>query len=128
MKNTISICLLIVTLFFSQAYAQQLTASETIAGIGATLQKVTDGRVEVVGLIPNAPAERAGLAIGDALIQVQSLPGSAAVDIRSLPLADIVAMIRGPAGIPVVVSYIRENSELTVLSILREEFEVSDEE
>ncbi len=70
--------------------------TETIVGIGATLGKLADGSIQIIGLIPNSPAEHSGLAKDDFIIEVKSLPNSPVVDVRSLPLADVVALIRGP--------------------------------
>lgn len=79
-------------------------------------------------LIPNAPAEHAGLAVGDIILEVKSLPNSTVVDIRNLPLSEIVGLIRGPIGIPVEISLRRGNSVPKVLSIIRDKFEVEDGE
>jgi C-terminal processing protease CtpA/Prc len=66
MKKIIGLCLLAATFFTSGVYAQEAYKTETIVGIGATLEKLADGRVQVDALIPNAPAERAGVAVGGA--------------------------------------------------------------
>lgn len=128
MKNIIAIYLLAASLFTSASYAQNAYKTETIVGIGATLEKLPDGTIHVVSLIPNAPAENSGMASGDIIVAVKSLPDSVVVDVRSLDLADVVALIRGPVGVPVELTYTRGQSGLILLSIVREPFEVDDGE
>jgi C-terminal processing protease CtpA/Prc len=128
MRNLIGVCFLISSLFVSSVHAQETYKTETIVGIGATLEKLADGSVQIIGLIPNSPAEHSGLAKGDLIMEVKSLPNSPVVDVRSLPLADVVALIRGPVGVPVEISFVRGNSESAVLSIIRAVIEVDDGE
>lgn len=128
MRNLIGLCVFISSLFVSSVHAQETYKTETIVGIGATLEKLVDGSVQIIGLIPNSPAEHSGLAKGDFIIEVKSLPNSSVVDVRSLPLADVVALIRGPVGVPVEISFVRGGSEPTVLSITRAVIEIDDGE
>lgn len=128
MKNIIALCLFATSLFTAFSYAQDAYKTETIVGIGATLEKLQDGTVHVVSLIPNAPAEHAGLESGDIIVAVKSLPNSAVIDVRSLDLADVAGLIRGPVGVPVEITYTRGQSGLILLSIVREPFEVDDSE
>lgn len=126
MKIIIGLCFLAATLFATASHAQEVCKTETIVGIGATLEKLPDGTVQIDGFIPNAPAEHSGLAIGDLIVAVKSLPTSTAVDVRSLSLPDVVALIRGPIGVPVELAYMRGQSGPAVLSIVREQFHVDD--
>lgn len=126
MKKIIGLCFLAATLFATASHAQEVYKTETIVGIGATLEKLPDGTVQVDGFIPNTPAERSGLAVGDLIVAVKSLPTSTAVDVRSLSLPDVVALIRGPIGVPVEIAYMRGQSGPTVVSIVREKFDVDD--
>jgi C-terminal processing protease CtpA/Prc len=124
MTKIIGLCLFAATLFTTVSYAQEIDKTETIIGIGATLEKLPDGTVEVDALVPKAPAEHSGLAVGDIILEVKSLPNSLVVDVRALSLPDIVELIRGPVGVPVEISFRRGNSGVTVLSIVREKFDV----
>ncbi|MEN0059523.1 MAG: PDZ domain-containing protein [Bdellovibrio sp.] len=128
MRNLIGLFFLFSSLFISSVHAQEAYKTETIVGIGATLEKLEDGSIQIMGLIPNSPAEHSGLAKGDFIIEVKSLPNSQVVDVRNLPLVDVVALIRGPVGVPVEISFVRGNSEPTVLSIIRAVIEVDDGE
>jgi C-terminal processing protease CtpA/Prc len=126
MKKIIVLYILATTVFTSVAYAQEAYGTETLIGIGATLEKQADGTILVDALISNAPAEHAGLAIGDIIEEVKSLPNGAFVSIHNLPLDSIVALIRGPLGVPVEILFTRGNSEPIDLSIVREKFDVND--
>jgi C-terminal processing protease CtpA/Prc len=128
MRKLIGLCFLVTSLLSLGAQAHEAYKTETITGIGATLEKLADGSIQINGLIPNSPAEHSGLAKGDFIIEVKSLPNSAVVDVRTLPLADVVALIRGPVGVPVELSFVRGNSLPTVISIIREVIEVDDGE
>jgi C-terminal processing protease CtpA/Prc len=126
MKTIIGIFFLAATMFATSSHAQEIYKIESIVGIGATLEKLPDGTVQVDALIPNAPAEHSGLAVGDIIVEVKSLPTSAAVDVRRLSLHDIVALIRGQIGVPVEISYMRGQAGPTVLTIVREKFDIDD--
>ncbi|MBL7544129.1 MAG: PDZ domain-containing protein [Bdellovibrionaceae bacterium] len=124
MRNLIGLCFLVSSLFVSSVHAQESYKTETIVGIGATLGKLADDSIQIIRLIPNSPAEHSGLAKDDFIIEVKSLPNSPVVDVRSLPLDDVAALIRGPAGVPVEISFVRGSSEPTVLSITRTVIEI----
>lgn len=126
MRNLIGVCFLISSLIVSTVQAQETFKTDTIVGIGAALEKLADGSVQIIGIVPNSPAEHSGLAKGDFIIEVKSLPNSPVVDVRSLPLADVVALISGPVGVPVEISFVRGNSEPTILSITRAVIEIDD--
>jgi C-terminal processing protease CtpA/Prc len=124
MKNIIGLGLVVTTFFVSASFAQQTYKTETLVGIGATLEKIPEGPVRVDALITNAPAERAGMEVGDLIYGVKSLPASAMVDIRNLQLPDIVDLIHGPLGVPVEITFERAGSQPITLSIVREKFDV----
>lgn len=128
MKTFKTLSLAVITFLCVGAGAQQLFAPVRIVGIGAILQQLSDGTIQVTGLIPSAPAVKAGIAVGDEILEVKSLPGSSLVAVRSLPLADVVALIRGPVGVPVELLIQRGGSEILERFIIREEFEIEDGE
>jgi carboxyl-terminal processing protease len=67
-------------------------ASGEFEGIGAMVQMRDDGYLEVSSVMPNQPAEEAGVLAGDLIVAVgdQSLVG--------LGLYEAISFIRGPAG------------------------------
>ena len=74
---------------------------EGFSGIGVHIQMVED-KLKVISVIPDTPAERAGLKRDDTLVGVdgQSVIG--------LGLPDVVRLLRGPAGSFVTVAVMRE--------------------
>lgn len=128
MKSVFGFCVFLAVLTSTKSHASEVFKSVNIAGIGATLEKLSDGTLQVDALIPNAPAEQAGLQTGDIITEIKPLPASIAVDVRSISLAQAVFLIRGPIGTPVDVYYRRGQGGTTELSIVREQFQVDDEE
>jgi carboxyl-terminal processing protease len=63
----------------------------TITGIGIQLG-VRDHALQIMGVLPNTPAAKAGLCSG---LIIQQIDGT---DIVGKPLAECVAMTRGPVG------------------------------
>lgn len=123
----IGVMLLAAALLTSVSEAQEGYKVESIVGIGATLEKLEDGTVRVNRLIPKAPAERFGLVAGDLILQVKSLPTTASVSVINMALPDVVALIRGPVGVPVEILVKRGTIAEAVIVIVREKFEVSED-
>jgi carboxyl-terminal processing protease len=119
---------LVTALLTSIAFAQDADTAVNIVGIGVAIEKVSNGTARIKALIPNAPAERAGLAADDHIIEVKSLPSSPTLDVRPLTLKEIVDLIRGPVEAPIEISFIRGHSDPIVISINREILEVEDTE
>ena len=77
--------------------AQQAIRSVAPVGIGAALRMV-DGYPVVNELLPGTPAQLSGqIHPGDRILALAQ-GGSAFVDIHSLPLQDVVQMVRGAPG------------------------------
>lgn len=70
-------------------------ASGEFQGIGAYVRMREDGKLEIAGIIPHTPAEKAGLQKGDRVLAVdgQSIIGYS--------IYEAIALIRGPEGSPV---------------------------
>lgn len=78
-------------------------------GIGATISKPgTTEPVEVVSIIPNSPAEKGGVKVGDKFKTVDS------VDVRDQTTDEVANRVRGPEGSTVTIVLIRGSSELTL--------------
>lgn len=68
----------------------------SFGGIGMTMGKKEDGKPQpIIGLTPGGPAEKAGVKVGDAIVEVDG------VDIRGMAQKDIVEKVRGPEKTPV---------------------------
>lgn len=97
---------------------QQTDLSGTFMGIGAQLG-IRDALPVIVAPFDGSPAAEAGVKAGDIIMRVDG------EDVTSLPLNDIVSMIRGPENTVVVLSLLRpdENRSLDV-EITRGEIKV----
>jgi carboxyl-terminal processing protease len=70
-------------------------------GVGAHMT-IRKKRPTVMDVIPNSPAQAAGLKAGDVFVEVNGKP------VSDLPLEKIVQMVRGPAGTSVKLRVLRE--------------------
>ena len=67
-------------------------------GIGVRIDTAEDGLPLVIGVFPDSPAEKAGLAVGDELVAVDGKPT------KGHTIDDVVTWVRGEAGSSVVVT------------------------
>jgi carboxyl-terminal processing protease len=94
-------------------------ASGEFQGIGAYVRMRDDGKLEIAGIIPNTPAEAAGLKSGDRVLEVdgQSIVGYS--------IYEAIALIRGPAGTQVTLLIERPGEEETFeVTITRARIEI----
>lgn len=94
-------------------------ASGEFQGIGAYVRMRDDGKLEITGIIPNTPAEAAGLQSGDRVLAVdgQSIVGYS--------VYEAIALIRGPAGTPVTLLIERPGQEKTFeVTVVRARIEI----
>jgi carboxyl-terminal processing protease len=94
-------------------------ASGEFQGIGAYVRMRDDGKLEIAGIIPNTPAEAAGLKSGDRVLAVdgQSIVGYS--------IYEAIALIRGPAGTQVTLLIERPGQEKTFeVTITRARIEI----
>ena len=90
--------------------------SGEFSGIGVTIKTIEEtGRIEVVTVIPNSPAEQAGVLPGDVFIEVDGRP------VSGLSQAELSAMVPGPRGVAVTIVFDR-NGELLAFEIIRDVF------
>ena len=86
----------------------------TLVGIGSRIGR-RDGALQILGPFPGSPAERSGLLVGDVISHID---GHATVGIS---VEDAVERIRGPEGVPVVLTVRRPGEEgRRVFVIVRE--------
>src|SRR3989442_2190926 len=79
-------------------------AGPSLGGIGANLELNDDGAV-LRDILADSPAARAGLQSGDVVTEVNG------VALRDLGLQEIIPMLRGPVGSPVVLTVAGEGIE-----------------
>ncbi|WP_051837881.1 S41 family peptidase [Streptomyces sp. NRRL F-2580] len=87
------------------AFAEGLDGHWT--GVGVWAERAPDGVIKVDKVQPGSPAARAGLRAGDRLMSVD---GHA---VTGLAVADVVSLLRGTAGTPVVLNLSRAGADLT---------------
>ncbi|WP_405830353.1 S41 family peptidase [Streptomyces sp. NBC_00105] len=76
-------------------------------GVGVWAERAHDGAIKLEKVQPGSPAARAGLRAGDRLLSVD---GHA---VTGLAVTDVVALLRGTAGTPVVLNLSRDGADLT---------------
>ncbi|MFD3803169.1 S41 family peptidase [Streptomyces sp. NPDC058619] len=87
------------------AFAEDLDGRWT--GVGLWAERGPGGLIEVDKVQPDSPAARAGLRAGDRLLSVD---GHA---VTGLAVTDVIALLRGEEGTPVVLNLSRGGSDLT---------------
>lgn len=92
--------------------ARNDSLSGTFVGIGAVLDTSTNGAV-IVRVLPNSPAEKAGLKAGEIIASVdgQSVTG--------LTVSEIVTKVRGPEGTSVTLGLTEPDGSSRTLTITR---------
>lgn len=99
----------------AEAAVQQQFLENRYVGIGIRLA-VVDGRPVMESVFPRGPAQRSGARFGDIMLSIDG------ADTRELPLVDVVAKLRGQAGVPVTLELRQpDSSEIRKLTIVRGE-------
>ncbi len=92
--------------------------SGDMEGIGAIIRSDMElGIIEIADVLPNAPAEKAGVVPGDVFIEVDGIP------VAGMNQTELVTIVRGPAGTTVTILMQRGDKQLT-FEIVRERFEI----
>jgi C-terminal processing protease CtpA/Prc len=90
------------------------------AVIGLVLGNATDEGVEVIGVSPDGPAERAGLQQGDLLVSVQGVELVVAGHSASVSLREVMSNVEDGEDLAVIVQRDGEPQEFTVTAKRRE--------
>ncbi len=94
-------------------------ATGEFEGIGAFVNMDETGRLEIVGMFEDGPAERAGMLEGDRVLEVDG------VSIVGISLYEAIGLIRGPANSKVTLLVEREDvSELFEVVVTRARLEI----
>ncbi len=92
--------------------------TQAFVGVGVTLSATTS-HVHINGLEPGGPAAQSdALSIGDEVISIREASGSA-VPVMGLSLAEVVALLRGPAGSKVELRVRKGDGDLQSVSLQR---------
>ncbi len=118
-------CSVLVTAFTTIVSAQDF---EKISGVGLAIEQKTERAFVVTGVIPNSPAARlGGIEVGDMITEVKSLPTSNWERVYGKKLEEVIAQIRGPAGVPCELKiYKPADHSITPVTLVREELEMPD--
>ena len=84
--------------------AFSVQAGTSLGGIGATLELTDDG-VILRNVIADSPTARAGLGSGDVITEING------ITLRDLGLQEILPLVRGPIGSPIVLTVTGEGIE-----------------
>jgi carboxyl-terminal processing protease len=92
--------------------------SGSIEGIGVVISEIEDtGEIEVVNVLPNTPAERSGVRVGDVFMLVND------EDVVGISNLELAARVRGPSGTTVDVT-MRRGDEMIEFTIERARIEI----
>ena len=97
-----------------QSYLQ--TMSNSYVGIGITVQTLQEGGITVLEVVPEGPAEEAGILAGDIVIAVDG------TDITAMEVSEASTLIRGAEGTDVTLTVDRAGETLTV-TVTRRKFQ-----
>jgi carboxyl-terminal processing protease len=80
-----------------------------VSGIGVTIFQPEPGQpIEVIDVIENTPAKRAGVQKGDKIMKVNG------EDVSALTTEEVATRVKGPEGTAVTVTFLRGASEVTL--------------
>jgi len=82
-------------------------------GVGMQLG-YKDSKVVVVAPLKGTPADEAGVKAGDIISHVKDEKSGIDQEIDSLPLPEVVNMIRGSKGMPIAITFIREGEPIEI--------------
>ncbi|TVR18599.1 MAG: S41 family peptidase [Anaerolineaceae bacterium] len=90
----------------------------SIEGIGVIINEMEEGgRVQILTVLPDTPAERSGLQVGDIFYAVEG------ENVEGLTNLELAARVRGPAGTSVALTILR-GDDLIDFDVRRERIEV----
>jgi carboxyl-terminal processing protease len=107
------------TFMSAEEYAQlHLATSGEYAGVGIQIAP-RDNYITAVGVLPGTPAERAGVRVGDRMIEIDGQDAKGWSDEKA------VKVLRGPKGSPVTIKVLRVGvDEPVTFRIVRDEIHV----
>jgi carboxyl-terminal processing protease len=108
------------TTYFTAKEAQQFTDSinSTFSGIGAELTQDTDKNILVQSPIAGFPAEKAGLKAQDIIVSING------TSTQGMTVDQAVTKIRGAKGTTVKLGIVRDNTDIQIISIVRDDIQV----
>ncbi len=108
------------TVFIDEKHREEVDALTTgkYGGIGVSISKI-DTQIVIVKVMKNYPADKAGLKVGDVIIQIDS------ISVKDKPLDEVRTYMVGKAGTSIKLKVLREGFEKPlVFEMTRAEIEV----
>jgi carboxyl-terminal processing protease len=90
---------------------------ELISGIGVQIEQDADTNIAIGYVIPDTPADRAGLHVGDTIVSIEGTP------VKGLKLEDAIKLLKGKPGTMVSLVYARDKGAPQSLTIAHAEFQ-----
>ena len=88
-----------------ESYLDQVDNS--YVGVGITIQQEGEEGFRILEVVSGGPAEEAGLAVNDLLVEVEG------TDVRSLTVTDVRELVKGKAGTTVSLRVLRKGEQLS---------------
>jgi carboxyl-terminal processing protease len=97
--------------------ARDASLAGTFVGVGAVLD-IRNNATTVVRVLPNSPAEKAGLKSGEVILKVDGTP------VAGLAIEQVVVKVRGPVGTPVTLDLQELDGSERTLTIIRAQIDL----
>ena len=97
--------------------ARDASLAGTFVGVGAVLD-IRNNATTVVRVLPNSPAEKAGLKSGEVILKVDGTP------VAGLAIEQVVVKVRGPVGTPVTLDLQELDGSERTLTIVRAQIDL----
>jgi gamma-glutamyltranspeptidase / glutathione hydrolase len=91
-------------------------------GIGASLGVDDNHRVFIFKVAPNSPAAKAGVESSDIIVSVQNTPDVPAISTENKSPAEVIALIRGPKGTPLILKILKKTGQTKSVQLIRDEY------
>lgn len=89
-------------------------SGELVVGIGVTIDFTDTEKAVIASVIPDTPAEKAGIQVGDVLVSADGQ------DLRGMKSELLLELIRGEKGVPVKLE-VERNGKILAFEMVREE-------
>ena len=93
-----------------------LRSGQKIIGIGVALDEHPTGEIYINSVFPGSPAEIAGLKSGDIITAIKTDASNEFVSVTGKTMADVMKLMKGPAGSLLTLMIKRNDETLTILA------------
>ncbi|MHB8443446.1 MAG: S41 family peptidase [Patescibacteria group bacterium] len=110
------------TVFYNPTQAQlyyKAISGNSFAGIGVSLGYNKNGKVTIEQVLPNTPAKKAGIAVGDTIVSINGKTSGVS------NINNVVSIVRGKQGTPITLSLKTDTGNVVTYKLDRESVHVS---